>query len=347
MSMHPRVSLVIPTHDRARYLARCLAAISLQEFPAERLEVLVVADACTDETSGLLQEEQARSRFTIRWWEAELRSAAAARNLGAEMARGNLLLFVDDDVELLSGSVAAHVRTHETVSDAVGIGPYVPFPVGEADFLALHIRDWWVCLFAAMAEPEHRFDFRDLVSGNLSIGRQLFRQLGGFDATIASCGREDYEFGLRLLDAGFRFRAVPEALGYHHDTTDLDRFLRRKVHEGAADVQIGRKHPEIRAALPIARDPRGFRRFVRTIAFRAPELGDRIAQRARRRLDSLERRGLHSRWNALFRRTASYWYWRGVAAELTTVRGLNHFIQEAGSGSRSEMITDLTPGRVQ
>jgi glycosyltransferase involved in cell wall biosynthesis len=90
--MMPRVSVVIPTRDRRALLARALTSIEAQRF--RDLEVVVVDDGSVDHTASWLRAR--RPAFCV-IEVAQPSGAAAARNLGVQQARGEILAFLDDD----------------------------------------------------------------------------------------------------------------------------------------------------------------------------------------------------------------------------------------------------------
>jgi GT2 family glycosyltransferase len=339
--IRPQVSVVIPTHNRSAYLQNVLAGLRAQTIPLDRIELVVVADSCTDDTVAMLHRE--RLPFRLRVLERSVRSAAAARNEGAADAEGELLVFLDDDVHPLPELLAAHARLHPPGTRRAVIGPYPPFPDGASDLLGRHIRGWWEQLFREMGEPGHRFTYRDMVSGNFSLPAAVFREVGGFDPQMSGCGNEDYELGVRLLGAGVEFVFAADALAHHHETTDLDRFLRRKRHEGRSDVLLGRLHPQLRRSLPLARrrEPlrSSWRSRARLLAFRSPRSGDALSAALRPLLPMLEGRGLHRAWHGLRLRLQTYWYWRGVADALGSDAALEAFLDEparVGAGSTDD-----------
>ena len=101
-----------------------------------------------------------------------------------------------------------------------------------------------------MREPGHRFNYQDLLTGNLSLEAETFADIGGFDPAWKV--HEDYEFGIRYLKAEMAFVFVDKAIAWHHECSDLNRSLERKYHEGQADILIGRRHPDVINALPLA-----------------------------------------------------------------------------------------------
>lgn len=331
-TLSPIVSVVIPTHNRHSSLSRTLEALNRQTIDADAFEVIVVADGCHDSTGERVRAFGAPYRLFL--LEQPGLGAAAARNLGAAKATGRFLLFLDDDVEPTPDLIAVHVRSHQNRIDRVVLGPYFPVLEGPAPFHRIIVRRWWREVFRGMSRLDHRFGYRDFLTGNVSLGRQPFLDLGGFDEAFRGCGAEDWEFGVRAIRAGLTFRFADDAVAYHHEheTTDLDRLFSRSRQEGRGEVMIGVRHPELRSTLQLARYGR-YRRWQASslvrLAFRAPSLGDRLAGAVRRLLTALEWARLRRRWHWLFGVLHQYWYLRGAAEKLGSLQELDRFVCES------------------
>ena len=89
MSEHPFFSVIIPAHNAEGYIRRGLDSIRDQDF--KDYEVIVVCDACTDNTVGIVKE------YADHWITTEFGRAGAARNVGLDLAMGKWILFMDDD----------------------------------------------------------------------------------------------------------------------------------------------------------------------------------------------------------------------------------------------------------
>ena len=265
------ISVIIPSHNRRILLQQVLDTLAEQTFPADQFEVIVVLDGCTDESIDMLRKRSVP--FSLHVIEQEPMGASAARNHGAKEAAGDLLIFLDDDIVPVPDFIRAHVNAHQGSNVPVVIG-YSPAIPEENTFFSLELRGWWEAMFRSMRQPGHRFLFSDMLSGNFSISRDVFHTIGGFDLNFAV--HEDYEFGVRLIQAGIPFAFEPKAVGMHHEKTDMKRSLHRKYQEGIADIQLGRMYPELIPHLLITRlikyslPPSQLLRFLR---FKSPKVG--------------------------------------------------------------------------
>ena len=344
----PFVSVIILTHNRRNILLRVLEALCLQTFPAERMEVIVVANGCNDGTQAMLAEYASCSPFSLVSVEISQSSPGAARNQGAEMARGRLLIFLDDDIQVSPQLVEAHVNAQQEGGERAVVGYLAPVLLTQSGLFKSELRIWWEAMYTLMQRDGYRFSYTDLLSGNFSIRADLFNRLGGFNPDLIV--HEDYEFGYRLIQAEASIVYAEQARGEHLITTSLAESLRRKYLEGVADVRIGRLYPRLRPHLFISRLMRFSRMpsiFLRTLAFRWPWLGARIVAVLHLALVLCDRMKLRSFWLRLLYGMMNYHYWRGVSQELKSLAELKSFLgytQEAGAADETEVEIDLEAG---
>lgn len=347
---NPTVSVIIPSHNRSSSLRRAMEALHSQTYPIDLMEVTVVADSCIDDTLAMLQDYKAP--FKLHVVEVNCRSAAIARNTGAAAATGELLLFLDDDIEAMPLLVESHVRAHYERAGCAVMGPYPPKLQGGTRFFDVEVRAWWEEKFYQMSRSDHRFHYQDLLSGNLSLDAELFARLDGFDSAFGNCGGEDYEFGLRLLKADVSFVMAAGAVGYHyeHETNNLDRSFRRSRQEGRSDVLIGQRHPELRPTLHIKDYETPYSKIDKilvAIAFFWPAVLDWVAVSVRKSLDLLESLGMRGTWRWLRAKLRGYWYLRGVIDELKSRSAISSFMQGGPARTdlgRHEINIDLHQG---
>ena len=171
MNPVPLISIVIPTHNRRDLLARALDALGRQSCAPATFEVLVVADACEDDTVAMVTAYAAQAPYRLRALAHEARSAAATRNLGAGQAEGTILLFLDDDVLAQPGLVQAHLDAQD--QDRVVLGYSKPILAEQASWFQCDARRWWEDRFTQIGQADHRFTYRDFFSGNVSLSAEL------------------------------------------------------------------------------------------------------------------------------------------------------------------------------
>jgi len=237
------LSVVIPTMNKVALLTRTLAALQIQKSGSvEPWEVVVVNDGSTDGTADFLAGQ-------LRWQQPSLRvvsppqnvGRARARNLGAQAAQGRYLLFLDDDIVVPTGLVAAHLRVLGAGTGWGGIGYAVTAPelIDGPHFRYMDSR-------GAARLPAGAAPGRFFVTQNASVPRDAFLSIGGFDMGFAAYGFEDMEVAFRLEDeAGVRFRSVPEPVPHHvHHHTAVEYFS-KKVECGRHSLPyLARLHPE-------------------------------------------------------------------------------------------------------
>ncbi|MFI2214206.1 glycosyltransferase family 2 protein [Streptomyces sp. NPDC020141] len=241
------LSVVIPTRDKAASLRATLTALAAQRCPLP-YEVLVVDDGSADgtrETLRALDGELAAPRPRVVAGPA--RGRAAVRNAGARAARGERLLFLDDDILTPAGHLAAHAQAGART--VLAHGPLREFP-GARRWLDRH-RDAPVAELAAaaarvVAGTEGRLPRNTLetlicamdagqvppvapwaacVGANTSMPRALFERVGGFDEEFGrGWGCEDLELGVRLFAAGARAVVPAAAAGVHLTHARPDRW---------------------------------------------------------------------------------------------------------------------------
>ncbi|MGB8191031.1 MAG: glycosyltransferase family 2 protein [Chitinophagaceae bacterium] len=328
-----KITIIIPTHNRAPSTKRLLDKLALQTYPKELMEVIAVANSCEDNTVEMLRSYHAL--YAFQYAETSGAGPAVPRNKGASMAKGDILIFLDDDVDPSEGLAEAHVRAHEDDRSVV-IG-YLPLSMPErAGYFRKNLKMWWENKFQQMRKQGYRYNYEDLISGNFSISAKLFNEVDGFITTLRC--RDDYELGIRLLNSNANFKLSMEAHGLHCDeVTDFERSLKRKREEGRTDVKLWRTHPATTNSLQNEyREKKfGFPESKKAyFLIHWPRLTDMYAKLVKGQLKIMERWGLRGKWSRASYRLLTYWYYRGLMDELKTqeslLRYFSHEPDESG-----------------
>jgi glycosyltransferase involved in cell wall biosynthesis/peptidoglycan/xylan/chitin deacetylase (PgdA/CDA1 family) len=240
----PSFSIVIPTYQRREVVTKAICALCRTQYAAE-IEIIVVVDGSTDGTARSLKEIQAP--FPLRIIEQPNRGAAHARNQGAAEARHDILLFVDDDMICEPDMVAEHARSLSDGADAV-IGETVHDPDSPPGFMSDSIEEW-------LGRAPGPLTLFDVWTGQLSIRRSVFEEIGGFDETFTdgeAFANEDADLGIKLLDR-YNVRRNPEAISHQHYVVSPRELMRRAPLRAVGDIRLARKHPSVARALFEAR----------------------------------------------------------------------------------------------
>ncbi len=245
------LSIVVPTYNRRRILSRTLPSLLGQKGVEGEYEVIVVVDGSTDGTLDLLNRTEWGTRLRV--ITQPNRGLAAARNRGAAEARGEIILFLDDDMMAGADLVAIHVEEHGTAAHKVVLGALDLAEGVRRSFLKEGVATWSRDVARRLSEPGYRPRFDDWSFGNASLGRALLRSLGGFDETFVFYGNEDYDLGWRLLQRGVEIQFAPRAVARQIYDKSFAAWLRDVYCVGRADVILAGKHPPIAPELRLYR----------------------------------------------------------------------------------------------
>lgn len=290
MSTAIAASVVIPTRNRRTSLLRALRALATQTLSKNEYEVIVAVDGSTDGTQEALAKFAAPYR--LRSVPSPGRGRAAACNAGARAACGRLLVLLDDDMEPGEAFLEAHRRGHPPGSRRGVVGAVPVTLDASTPPVVSYVGEKFNRHLERLARPGYRMTFRDFYSGNFSIPRDFFLQLGGFDEQFRIYGNEDGELALRLLQAGVEIRYSAEALARQHYEKDFAALARDNIAKGRTAVLLSRKWPAALSELKFARREMGSQKwraalstllFASRIAPFVPDVAIRIMARVERR----------------------------------------------------------------
>jgi peptidoglycan/xylan/chitin deacetylase (PgdA/CDA1 family)/GT2 family glycosyltransferase len=328
------ITVVIPTYQRRDLVVAAVRGLAQQDFDGD-FDVVVVVDGSTDGTARALRELAMPFPLTV--LEQSNQGAAAARTAGGVAARGEILLFIDDDMEADPRLLTEHDRSHGE-SAGIVLGDIRLHPESPRGLLSRWVHEWVDGRTRRLSAPGASVRVADLIGGQISVSRAAFRDVGGFDARLThggSFGNEDIDFGYRLLRRGHRAVFNPKAVTWQRYTIRPRQFLRQWRQAGHASVPFARKHPELAAQIfDLSVNRRRYRGLARVPALAAPLrwLAVRLVER-----------GHEGPWaERLFFSAQAVEYCRGLreAGGMPRPRALRvlayHAIEETGDAGRLE-----------
>lgn len=219
MNLPPFFSVIVPTYNRPAQLRNCLEALAGLDYPAECFEVIVVDDGGTQPLDALVAEF--RDRLCLRLIRQDNAGPGAARNTGAEQARGEFLAFTDDDcrpaLDWLRSLATAHAErpAHLLGGQTLNGLPDNPYSTASQSLQA------WLYEYCESGVSPLRF----FASNNLSLPTALFREVGGFDTATLRYASEDRELCGRWQARGYTMAYLPEARVHHYHRLDARSFI--------------------------------------------------------------------------------------------------------------------------
>jgi len=240
----PMVTIIVPAYNAGCTLQVCLTSLLRQDYPPEKFIVMVVNDGSTDETGALFHQMKLPENFAL-IEHAENRGLAATRNTGIQNTHGEILIFLDADMELASDFISRHVAHYEQ-SEVVGIvSELKPAPENPYDKYQRYIYESQ--RGARVIGANGPLPFQYFIFGLTSVKRSALELTSNFDAMIHDYGGEDTEMAYRLWQkypAGLFFD--PEIKVIHHHYRTLEQALKLVTQFGRNVVPyLIQKHPEM------------------------------------------------------------------------------------------------------
>lgn len=236
-SRFPLVSILLPVRNEAAFIERCLGAVLAQDYPADRLEILVADGESDDGTPGIIRAMPGGER--VRIVPNPARIQAAGLNLLIREAKGDVLVRVDGHTIIAPDYVRACADAlRETGAWNVG-GPMLATgttPMGRA-------------IAAAGASPfavpsafhtSQRAAFTDTVYLG-AWPRWVFERVGGYNEAFAV--NEDYELNVRIRQAGGRIYLTPAIRSTYYGRQTPGALARQYWRYGQSKIKTLKAHP--------------------------------------------------------------------------------------------------------
>jgi GT2 family glycosyltransferase len=246
----PKLSIVIPTYNRSRWLMRALEAFRTEALPAEQFEVIIADDGSSDGTEALVASFEADYRIKYCFQEDKGYRLAAVRNVAAKLAEGEVLAFFDAGQIPSPSFAASHLSAHTRLPSvrramtglicgwSAGVRQHAAGIPAEQLYRSISKdTDPRYQSFARVGFDPGRLALPPLFwwGGNISVRTEDFWESDGFDESFREYGVEDVELAYRLWDRGIGF-------GFCEDGWVIDLIETRN---GANDESVARNIEKI------------------------------------------------------------------------------------------------------
>lgn len=238
-----KLSVIIPTHNRADVLEICLERITRQE--GVDFEVIVVDDGSEDHTAKVVATFK-----DVIYIKQKASQQGVARNKGAKKTTGDILLFIGDDIFVEPGFLMQHMNIHiknpdeevvvlgyTTWDPLLEITPYMEFLESSGWQFAYHLLQ--------PGFTDHPEPYKFFYTSNISLKKSLFDK-EKFSTKFTEYGWEDIELGYRLWDKhGMRLYYEPDAIALHHHLIPESTLGKRMRTVGRSAVKFEKLQPKV------------------------------------------------------------------------------------------------------
>jgi len=205
--MTPKVSIIIPTYNREKFLTRALNSILIQTF--KNFELIVIDDASTDNTEKVLKNFQKKDKRIKYFRNSQNKGPSESRNIGIRMAKGKYIAFLDSDDEWLPQKLEKQLKFIENKNaKVVTCWAYVNDKIRKKKYL---------CKVPYYKNPIPKILKENYILSSPSsviLERKVIDKVGFFDSLIRYA--EDWDYWIRIIKAGYNFFVVKEPLLKYH-----------------------------------------------------------------------------------------------------------------------------------
>jgi glycosyltransferase involved in cell wall biosynthesis len=250
-----QISVIVPTFNRSKILQECLRALFRQTLPAKDYEVIVVDDGSRDETKAVVKKFQEKHE-NLHYLYQKNQGQGIARNLGVEKAKGDVVVFIGDDIIVVPDFLTEHLRFHLRYPDENEA--VLGFTTWHPKLTVTPFMSWMTNGSSILGKfGGHQFayeklrdrkeaDYNFFYTSNVSLKRALVDKYP-FDPSFSNYGWEDVELGYRLYKrVGLRLFYNPQAIGYHDHAMSEESLAPRMRNIGSSAWIIHRKYPELK-----------------------------------------------------------------------------------------------------
>jgi glycosyltransferase involved in cell wall biosynthesis len=228
----PLVSIIIPCRNEAKFIEKCLDSLIEQNYPKEKMEILVVDGMSEDKTREIIKDYLSEYRF-IRFLDNPKKFTPFGFNIGIKQSRGNIVIRMDAHTTYQNDYISKCLKyLYKYNTDNVGgitkILPSKDNLIGKAIALSLSNSFGVGNAYYKAGQPA-KPRWVDTVFGGC-YKKEVFEKIGLFNENLVRS--QDLEFNLRLKKAGGKILLVPEIVSYYYAKSNLKDFFIHNFEDG-------------------------------------------------------------------------------------------------------------------
>ena len=239
-----QVSVILPNFNRGDALPNTLMALANQTISPDIFEVIVVDDGSIDRSIEIIQN--IKLPYSLHLLQQANQGPAAARNRGAQIARADLLVFLDSDMIAVPQLLERYFELHHQHPQAIIIGRQVPWP--EA-YTLRYAKIFYTSLAADLGPMGGQVAFHAMTSAIFSIDKQSFETIGGFDENLRMM--EDVDLAYRADKAGINIFYDPIVKAFHSHPKTPDQIFKQIQNGAWWTAHLYHKTPSISGQIPV------------------------------------------------------------------------------------------------
>jgi len=231
------ITIIIPSNKQI---------VNISSF-FKKHEVVVVFDGVDGDVLG--------SSGMLGVYKIKKSGPAACRNYGVKKAKGDILLFLGDDVILSKNLIEEHRNYHEkNMGEKDVVLGYLRYPkCFLRNPLCEYLENSGTQFNYGRLWDGKKCDYRCFYSSNLSIKKSFFEEEGGFDKDFKYPTYEDTELGYRLSQKGMKMVFNEKAVGLHVHKISFVKYCLRMIKVGKSARLLEKKHPELKGKVYVSR----------------------------------------------------------------------------------------------
>ncbi len=226
------VSIVVPAYNAAKSISGVIEALLQQDYPQDKLEIIIIDDGSTDSTAEIVKQ------YPVRYINQENKGPAAARNLGWRLSNNEIICFTDSDC-LAEKMWVTKMVTRYTSEHVAGVGGSYDI-VNPQNLLASCIHEEIIQRHLQMSG-----EVNYLGAFNVSYRRSVLEEVDGFDESYRIASGEDNDIAYRIKKIGYHLIFDKDIGVAHHHPTNLFKYLKRQFRHGYWRMKIYHEHSDM------------------------------------------------------------------------------------------------------